>query len=102
MFFLRQIFITYIDHGITIDQLVSEMREICGFPRTHPFTVKWVDEEGDPCTISSQPELDEAIRLYEVNKEAELAIHGKIHIQALIMTNTIPKERKKERKEGKD
>ena len=39
------------------------------------FTVKWVDEEGDPCTISSQMELDEAIRLYDLNKDSELKIH---------------------------
>ena len=37
--------------------------------------MKWVDEEGDPCIIQSQVELDEAIRLYEVNKEAEFAVH---------------------------
>ena len=30
------------------------------------LTVKWVDEEGDPCIVQSQTELDEAIRLYEV------------------------------------
>ena len=54
-----------------------QMREICGFTRGHPFTVKWVDEEGDLCTISSQWEVDEAIRLYEANKEAELTVHGK-------------------------
>ena len=53
------------------------MRDTCGFPRTHPFTVKWLDEDGDPCTISSQRELSEAIRLYEINKEAELCVHGK-------------------------
>ena len=29
--------------------------------------MKWVDEEGDPCIIQSQVELDEAIRLYEVS-----------------------------------
>ena len=40
-----------------------------------PFTVKWVDEEGDPCTISSQMELEEAIRLYDLNKDSELKIH---------------------------
>ena len=34
-----------------------------------------MDEDGDPCTISSQMELDEAIRLYDLNKEAELKIH---------------------------
>ena len=34
-----------------------------------------MDEEGDPCIIQSQVELDEAIRLYEVNKDAEFAVH---------------------------
>ena len=76
-YFFRQIFITYIDPIITYDVMVSEMRDTCGFPRTYPFTIKWVDEDGDPCTISSQRELSEAIRLYEVNKEAELTVHGK-------------------------
>ena len=33
---------------------------------------------GDPCTISSQIELDEAIRLYELNKDSELTLHGKL------------------------
>ena len=32
---------------------------------------------GDPCTLSTQMELDEAIRLYEVNKESEIVVHGK-------------------------
>ena len=73
----RRVFITYIDHGIGYDKLIDEMREICGFHRNYPFTVKWVDEEGDPCTVSSQIELDEAIRLYEINKEAELTVHGR-------------------------
>ena len=31
---------------------------------------------GDPCTISTQMELDEAIRLYEFNRDSELTIHG--------------------------
>lgn len=32
---------------------------------------------GDPCTISSQIELDEAIRLYELNRDSEINMHGK-------------------------
>ena len=32
---------------------------------------------GDPCTVSSQLELEEALRLYELNKDSELIIHGK-------------------------
>ena len=31
---------------------------------------------GDPCTISSQRELDEAIRLFDVNKDTEINVHG--------------------------
>ena len=31
---------------------------------------------GDPCTISSHVEIDEAIRLYEVNNDSEITIHG--------------------------
>ena len=32
---------------------------------------------GDPCTISTQEELDEAIRLYELNRDSELVVHCK-------------------------
>lgn len=31
---------------------------------------------GDPCTVSSQMELEEALRLYELNKDSELVVHG--------------------------
>jgi len=70
-----QVFITYIDHSMTYPHLMEEMRDICGFSPDQELTIKWVDEEGDPCIIQSKTELDEAIRLYEVNKEAELAVH---------------------------
>ncbi|BES94981.1 PB1 [Nesidiocoris tenuis] len=69
--------ITYIVPNITFDQLCQEMRVICRFGHEQVFTMKWVDEDGDPCIISTQMELDEAIRLYEINKDSELTIHGK-------------------------
>lgn len=72
-----EVLITYIDQHITLDQLCQEMKEICRFHQEQVFTMKWVDEEGDPCTISTQLELDEAIRLYEINRDSELTIHGK-------------------------
>lgn len=72
-----EVLITYIDQKITLDQLCQEIKEICRFASDQVFTMKWVDEEGDPCTISTQMELDEAIRLYEVNRDSELTIHGK-------------------------
>jgi len=73
--FNGQIYVTYIANTVSFSQFEDEMRDICGFTPGDPFTVKWVDEEGDPCTISSQCEVDEAIRLYETNKEAELTVH---------------------------
>ncbi|GLG94376.1 Protein kinase C iota type, partial [Gryllus bimaculatus] len=73
-----EVMITYIDPHITVEQLCQEMKDMCRFTQDQVFTMKWVDEEGDPCTISSQMELDEAIRLYEANKDSELTIHGKI------------------------
>merc|ERR1719285_1308674 len=54
---------------------MADMRDLCGFAPGQELTVKWVDEEGDPCIVQSQTELDEAIRLYEVHKEAELTVH---------------------------
>lgn len=48
---------------------------MCSFDNEQLFTMKWIDEEGDPCTVSSQLELEEAFRLYELNKDSELLIH---------------------------
>ncbi|KAH0552686.1 hypothetical protein KQX54_014113 [Cotesia glomerata] len=72
--------ITYITAGMTVDTLREEMRTICGFSSSgngaDQFTMKWVDDEGDPCRIASQQELDEALRLYELEKDTEITIHG--------------------------
>uniref|UniRef100_T1JAI0 PB1 domain-containing protein n=1 Tax=Strigamia maritima TaxID=126957 RepID=T1JAI0_STRMM len=73
--FSGQLMVTYIHSNGSIDALCSEMREICRFDDSQEFTMKWVDEDGDPCTISSQQELDEAIRLYRLNKHSELKVH---------------------------
>ncbi|XP_054712258.1 LOW QUALITY PROTEIN: atypical protein kinase C-like [Uloborus diversus] len=70
-----EVMITYIPPNISLDDFYKEMRDICKFNSDSNFTVKWVDEEGDPCVISSQAELDEAVRLYELNKDSDLTIH---------------------------
>ncbi|XP_071502738.1 protein kinase C iota type-like isoform X3 [Diadema antillarum] len=64
-----------VDPNITLEDFLLDMRNICNFPEHKHFTVKWLDEEGDPCTISSQEELEEAIRLYEINKDSNINIH---------------------------
>ncbi|XP_042238545.1 atypical protein kinase C-like isoform X3 [Homarus americanus] len=70
-----EVYITYIPPTLEVEALQQEIRAICKFDSTQVFTLKWVDEEGDPCTISSQQELDEALRLYDLNKDSELTIH---------------------------
>ncbi|XP_064643227.1 protein kinase C iota type-like isoform X2 [Lineus longissimus] len=69
------VMVTTLEPGMMYEDLVTEIREICKFTADQPFTMKWVDEEGDPCTISSQLEFDEAVRLYEVNRDSELSVH---------------------------
>ncbi|XP_054160714.1 protein kinase C iota type-like [Oppia nitens] len=73
--FNGEVMVIYIKDDIYLNDLCNEMREICRFSQQQNFTMKWVDEEGDPCVISSQAELEEAIRLYELNKDSEITIH---------------------------
>lgn len=70
-----EVMIFYISENITYEELCKEIRGICRFAPDQVFTMKWIDEENDPCTISTQMELNEAIRLYEANRDSELFIH---------------------------
>ncbi|EDW32557.1 GL11705 [Drosophila persimilis] len=70
-----QVIITTINKNVSYEELCYEIRNICRFPIDQAFTIKWVDEENDPCTISTKMELDEAIRLYEMNYDSQLVIH---------------------------
>lgn len=69
------IMVVYIHSNLKLVDFLALVSQICKFDKMQLFTIKWVDEEGDPCTLSSQVELDEAVRLYYVNKESELIIH---------------------------
>uniref|UniRef100_A0A4W3I4U7 protein kinase C n=1 Tax=Callorhinchus milii TaxID=7868 RepID=A0A4W3I4U7_CALMI len=71
----KDIMITHFEPSITYEGLCNEVRDMCCFDNEQLFTMKWIDEEGDPCTVSSQLELEEAFRLYELNKDSELIIH---------------------------
>ncbi|EHB12486.1 Protein kinase C iota type [Heterocephalus glaber] len=71
----RDIMITHFEPSISFEGLCNEVRDMCSFDNEQLFTMKWIDEEGDPCTVSSQLELEEAFRLYELNKDSELLIH---------------------------
>ncbi|XP_055515688.1 protein kinase C zeta type isoform X1 [Leucoraja erinacea] len=67
--------ITNLDATITYDGMCSEVRDMCNLQLNQPITLKWIDNEGDPCTVSSHMELEEAFRLYNQNGESGLIIH---------------------------
>lgn len=69
------ILITYISPETNYEGLKKEMRDIYSFPPFKDFTMKWIDEEGDPCLLSREEELQEALRLYELNRDSEITIH---------------------------
>ncbi|XP_057606182.1 protein kinase C zeta type isoform X3 [Hippopotamus amphibius kiboko] len=69
------ILITSLDAATTFDELCEEVREMCRLHQGHPLTLKWVDSEGDPCTVSSQMELEEAFRLSCQRKDEGLVLH---------------------------
>ncbi|MBN3283628.1 KPCZ kinase, partial [Polyodon spathula] len=67
--------ITALDSSMTYRALCDEVRDMCSLLQTQPITLKWIDNEGDPCTISSQIELEEAFRLYSRNRNEGLHMH---------------------------
>uniref|UniRef100_W5MF47 Protein kinase C, zeta n=1 Tax=Lepisosteus oculatus TaxID=7918 RepID=W5MF47_LEPOC len=67
--------ITDLDTSMTYTELCDEVRDMCNLLQQQPITLKWIDDEGDPCTISSQMELEEAFRLYSRNRKEGLLVH---------------------------
>ncbi|XP_016072320.1 PREDICTED: protein kinase C zeta type [Miniopterus natalensis] len=72
---VRDILITSLDAATTFEELCAEVREMCSLHQGQPLTLKWVDSEGDPCTVSSQMELEEAFRLSCQHRVDGLIIH---------------------------
>uniref|UniRef100_A0A7N6AAS3 protein kinase C n=1 Tax=Anabas testudineus TaxID=64144 RepID=A0A7N6AAS3_ANATE len=60
---------------VTFVELCEEVRIMCSVTKQQPITLKWIDDEGDPCTISSQMELEEAFRIHSRTKRSGLLLH---------------------------
>ncbi|KAJ4933952.1 hypothetical protein JOQ06_006760, partial [Pogonophryne albipinna] len=67
--------ITDLAATLTFVELCEEVRMLCSVAKQQPITLKWIDDEGDPCTISSQMELEEALRIYNRTKRSGLLLH---------------------------
>lgn len=66
--------VTHMPPDGSLDSLRAQVIELCQFGHDDQFTIKWIDEEQDPCVISSEMELKEAIRLHVLNKECQLTM----------------------------
>lgn len=69
--------VIYIDPNVTLEKLNKEVSELWQFSSDQLFTIKWIDDEGDPCLITCQDELDEMLRLHDRadGKEREVVLH---------------------------
>ncbi|XP_053211984.1 protein kinase C iota type-like [Panonychus citri] len=68
--------VTYIESNRDFNYLLEHVKELFYFDNQQSFTIKFIDDEGDPCTISSELEYNEAIRLtLDTDKEPEMTLH---------------------------
>lgn len=76
-FFNSTNMVTYVDPNITLEKLNKEVSELWQFSSDQMFTMKWIDDEGDPCLLSCQDELEEMLRLHDRanSKEPEIILH---------------------------
>ncbi|EHB07025.1 Protein kinase C iota type [Heterocephalus glaber] len=63
-------------NSISFEGLCDKDRDVWCLDNKQLFTTHWVEEEGDPYTVSPQLELEEAIRLSELKKDSELLNHA--------------------------
>lgn len=67
--------VTDMDSSFDFQKLRTSIQALYKLRPNDPFTMKWVDDEGDPCMLTCDEELQESIRLYYANKEPFLAVH---------------------------
>ncbi|CAI5443407.1 unnamed protein product [Caenorhabditis angaria] len=73
--FQGQVVVLYARAPLILEDFTGILKDACQVAKEHEITVKWIDEDGDPISIDSQMELDEAIKCMNALHEAELNIH---------------------------
>lgn len=73
----QQATVIYLPLNLSLETFYNNLCSICHLTFTNPptFTIKWLDESLDAITLSSQRELNTAIRLYRKNLDKELHVH---------------------------
>ncbi|EHB02989.1 Protein kinase C iota type [Heterocephalus glaber] len=65
-----------LENSIPSEGLCDKDPDVWCLDNKQLFTTPWVEEEGDPHSVSPQLYLEEAIRLSEIKKDSELLIHS--------------------------
>lgn len=73
----QQATVIYLPLNLNLETFYNHLCSICQLTLSNPptFTIKWLDESLDAITLSSQRELNTAMRLYKKNSDKELHIH---------------------------
>jgi len=64
-----------LEPSVNYKDLLIRLKDSWNISEASRFTVKWLDDEGDLCIMSTQDELNEAVRLYNLNEEDSLTLH---------------------------
>ncbi|KAI3381986.1 hypothetical protein SNEBB_008057 [Seison nebaliae] len=86
IFYNSEIIVTYLQKFSKFSKFQEQIKIICHLDVTDPITIKWMDDEGDPCLLQCNIELGEVYRLYDVNHDNEIQLH-------VFKTRAIPGER---------
>jgi atypical protein kinase C iota type len=65
----------YLDPRTPLEEVRKELRVQCALKSETPFNMKWLDIDGDPISVDTPREWDEAIRLYQYYQETEFLLH---------------------------
>uniref|UniRef100_A0A8D2D1U3 protein kinase C n=1 Tax=Sciurus vulgaris TaxID=55149 RepID=A0A8D2D1U3_SCIVU len=79
--------ITHFEPSISFEGLCNEVRDMCSFDNEQLFTMKWIDEEGDPCTVSSQ--LDLGLQDFDLLRVIGRGSYAKVLLVRLKKTDRI-------------
>lgn len=73
--FNTNIFVVYFSVPISFEAFVARSLDACQLSSDIKVTIKVIDDEGDPCTVLSQNDLDEVIWSLTEAHATEIFVH---------------------------
>ncbi|CAD5212725.1 unnamed protein product [Bursaphelenchus okinawaensis] len=73
--FEKNVYVVYFSVPISFDGFFTRLKDVCKLAAGNTITVKIIDDEGDPCTVLDQSDLDEIIHVITENGASDMLIH---------------------------